>query len=230
MNTEKYREWLIIKGYSKQTTESNITMLQRFLQWLTKENIDIVETNYNDVMAFIQSCNQRGNERQTIQQYVVAIRHYYSHLIYEGDMNDNPASNIEIKGIKRRKLHDTLNAKELEEVYKSYPSELVIKKNAPPQKANQLARKRNKIILGLIIYQAIRSEELAALETTHLKLREGKIIVQGKRRSNERTLKLEGFQIIDLMDYLNETRKSIIRNQSTANSEIIFYKKLWNEF
>ena len=154
---------------------------------------------------------RRGNERQTIQQYVVAIRHYYSHLIYEGDMNDNPASNVEIKGIKRRKLHDTLNSKELEQVYKSYPTELEIKKNSPPQKLNQLARKRNKIILGLIIYQAVRSEELAALETTHLKLREGKIIVQGKRRSNERTLKLEGFQIIDLMDYLNETRKALLQ-------------------
>ena len=148
----------------------------------------------------------------------------------EGDINDNPASNIEIKGIKRRKLHDTLNAKELEEVYKSYPSELVIKKNAPPQKANQLARKRNKIILGLIIYQAIRSEELAALETTHLKLREGKIIVQGKRRSNERTLKLEGFQIIDLMDYINETRKALLQINQRETNFLFFSKNGGNHF
>jgi site-specific recombinase XerD len=110
-NENKYREWLIIKGYSKNTTASNITMLQRFTHWLAKENIDIAATTYNDVMAFIQSCNQRGNERQTVQQYVVAIRHYYNHLMYEGEMNDNPASNIEIKGIKRRKLHDTLKCK-----------------------------------------------------------------------------------------------------------------------
>ena len=142
----------------------------------------------------------------------------------EGDINDNPASNIEIKGIKRRKLHDTLNAKELEEVYKNYLSELAIKKNAPPQKANQLARKRNKIILGLIIYQAIRSEELAALETTDLKLREGKIIVKGKRRSNERMLKLEGFQIIDLMDYINETRKALLKINQQQTAKLFFTK------
>ena len=229
----KYREWLIIKGYSKQTTESNITMLKRFLQWLEIENIDIIETNYNDVMAFIQSCNKRGNERNTIQQYVVAIKHYYSHLIYEGDINDNPASNIEIKGIKRRKLHDTLNAKELEEVYKSYPTVLTpspserVGVRLPPQKLNQLARKRNKIILGLIIYQAIRSEELAALETTDLKLREGKIIIKGKRRSNERTLKLEGFQIIDLMDYINETRKALLEINKSCHPELVEGSKLF---
>jgi site-specific recombinase XerD len=58
MNTEKYKEFLIIKGYSKLTTESNIKMLQRFTQWLAKENIDIAATGYNDVIAFIQSCKR----------------------------------------------------------------------------------------------------------------------------------------------------------------------------
>lgn len=224
MNTEKYREWLIIKGYSKNTAESNITMLQRFTQWLEKENIDIAATGYNDVMAFIQSCNQRGNERQTIQQYVVAIRHYYSHLIYEGEISDNPASNIEIKGIKRRKLHDTLNIEELEQLYKSYPAELETKKNSPPQQLNQLARKRTKVMLGLLIYQGIRVDELAELETTDLKLREGKIIIKGKRRTNERTMKLEGFQIIDLMDYINETRKALLQINQRETKQLFFGK------
>jgi site-specific recombinase XerD len=228
MNTEKYREWLIIKGYSKNTTESNITMLQRFTQWLEKENIDIAETNYNDVMAFIQSCNQRGNERQTIQQYVVAIRHYYSHLIYEGDMSDNPASNIEIKGIKRRKLHDTLNVEELEQLYKSYPAELEQKKKSPPQQLNQLARKRTKVMLGLLIYQGIRVDELAELETTDLKLREGKIVIKGKRRTNERTMKLEGFQTIDLMDYINETRKALLQISQRETAKLFFSKDKGN--
>jgi integrase/recombinase XerD len=236
MNTEKYRQWLIIKGYSKNTTESNITMLQRFTQWLEKENIDIAETTYNDVMAFIQSCNQRGNERQTVQQYVVAIRHYYNHLIYEGEMNDNPASNIEIKGIKRRKLHDTLNAKELEEVYKSYPAELTpsplerVGVRLPPQKSNQLARKRSKVMLGLLIYQGIRVDELAELEVTDLKLREGKIIIKGKRRTNERTMKLEGFQVIDLLDYINETRKALLAINQRETTKLFFSKDRGNNF
>jgi integrase/recombinase XerD len=232
----KFRDWMIIKGYSKNTTESNITMLQRFTQWLEKENIDIAETTYNDVMAFIQSCNQRGNKRQTIQQYVVAIRHYYNHLIYEGEMNDNPASNIEIKGIKRRKLHDTLNAKELEEVYKSYPAELTpsplerVGVRLPPQKSNQLARKRSKVMLGLLIYQGIRVDELAELEVTDLKLREGKIIIKGKRRTNERTMKLEGFQVIDLLDYINETRKALLAINQRETTKLFFSKDKGNNF
>jgi len=220
----KYREWLIIKGYSKNTTESNITMLQRFTQWLEKENIDIAATTYNDVMAFIQSCNQRGNERHTIQQYVVAIRHYYNHLIYEGEMNDNPASNVEIKGIKRRKLHDVLNVEELEQLYKSYPAELEIKKKSPPQQSNRLARKRSKVMLGLLIYQGIRVDELAELETTDLKLREGKVFIKGKRRTNERVLKLEGFQVIDLMDYINETRKALLQINQRETVKLFFSK------
>jgi len=230
MNEAKYKEWLLIKGYSKNTTESNITMLQRFLQWLEKENIDIAASSYNDVMAFIQSCNQRGNERQTVQQYVVAIRHYYNHLIYEGEMNDNPASNIEIKGIKRRKLHDTLNVEELEQLYKSYPAELEAKKKSPPQLSNQLARKRSKVMLGLLIYQGIRVDELAELETTDLKLREGKILIKGKRRTNERTMKLEGFQVIDLLDYINETRKALLAINQRETTKLFFSKDRGNNF
>jgi site-specific recombinase XerD len=160
----------------------------------------------------------------------VAIRHYYSHLIYEGDMNDNPASNIEIKGIKRRKLHDTLNSEELEQLYKSYPAELEAKKKSPPQQLNQLARRRTKVMLGLLIYQGIKVEELAELEINDLKLREGKIIIKGKRRTNERTMKLEGFQIIDLMDYINETRKALLQINQRETTKLFFSKDKGNHF
>ena len=79
----------------------------------------------------------------------------------------------------------------------------------------------------MIIYQAVRSEELAALETTDLKLREGKIIIQSKRRSNERTLKLEGFQIIDFMDYLNETRQALLEINKKCHPELVEGSKLF---
>ena len=50
------------------------------------------------------------------------------------------------------------------------------------------AKKRNKIILGLLIYQGIRTEELERLELQDLQLREGKITIQGSKRTQSRTL------------------------------------------
>jgi integrase/recombinase XerD len=83
----------------------------------------------------------------------------------------------------------------------------------PPQERNGLSRKRNKVILGLIVYQAVRSEELTRIQVTDVKLRTGEIMIPGTRRSNERTLKLDPAQMIDLMEYLNDTRKRILAHR-----------------
>ncbi len=69
--------------------------------------------------------------------------------------------------------------------------------------------KRNKIILGLIIYQGLTTEELHQLESEHLKLKHGKIKVPGSRKRNSRTLDLKPFQILELNEYVNEIRPTI---------------------
>lgn len=123
------------------------------------------------------------------------------------EINDNPCTNIDVKGVKRKILYETFSPEELETIYKNYKSE------------NHLVHKRNKIILGLIIYQGIRTEELAKLTVSDVKLREGKIFIPGSRRHNERELTLEAHQLYDLMDYINETRKLFIaiRGQDSKN-------------
>jgi hypothetical protein len=47
----------------------------------------------------------------------------------EGEMNDNPCSNIKIKGIKRKVLHEILTAEELESLYNNYATEINLKKS-----------------------------------------------------------------------------------------------------
>ncbi|MCH8318049.1 MAG: tyrosine-type recombinase/integrase [Bacteroidetes bacterium] len=48
------------------------------------------------------------------------------------------------------------------------------------------------------------------MEVEHVKLREGTIYVPGSRKSNSRELQLQAHQVIDIMDYINETRKLIL--------------------
>lgn len=50
------------------------------------------------------------------------------------------------------------------------------------------------------------TEELSRLETGHVNLKEGKLYIPGNRRRNSRTLELKPFQILDLHQYLTETR------------------------
>jgi integrase/recombinase XerD len=224
----KFKEWLQIKGYSSTTVETIIKATEYFLVWSEKENItDISETSHNDVIAYIQHYNLKGTGKKTIAHYILHLKKYFDWLMSEGEMNDNPCSNIKIKGIKRKVLHEILSIEELEKLYNDYATEISLQKSEtlkspPPQHIQNLARKRNKIILGLFVYQGLRTEEIIKLQTADVILREGKIFIPGARRSNERTLKLESQQVFDLLDYINDTRKQILyhRNITEPNQEL----------
>lgn len=222
---KKFKEWLIIKGYSSTTVATVIKAVEYFLLWAEKENIsDVTETSHNDVIAYIQHYNIKGTEKKTIAHYILHVKKYFDWLISEGEITDNPCSNIKIKGIQRKVLHEILTIEELEKLYNNYHTEIKTEplKHLPPQYLQTLARKRNKVIIGLIIYQAVRSEEILKMQTGDIKLREGKIFIAGTRRSNDRTLKLESQQVFDLLDYINDTRKQILlhRNITTLTPEL----------
>lgn len=225
---EKFKEYLTIKGYSSKTVESIMIAVNYFMAWYEQENInDITAVTHNDVMAYIQYQNIRGVSRKTVAHYVMHTQKYFNWLITENEVTDNPCSNIKIKGIKRKVLHDILKPDELEKLYEDYATETTIEKTEtmktpPPQHLQNLARKRNKVILGLIVYQAVRSEEIMQLQISDVKLREGKIKIPAARRSNGRVLKLESHQLYDMLDYINDTRKQILycRKISEPNQEL----------
>jgi integrase/recombinase XerD len=212
----KFKEWLQIKGYSSKTVDTIIKAVEYFIAWSENENItDVSETTHNDIIAYIQHYNIKGTGRKTIAHYILHLKKYFDWLMSEGEVNDNPCSNIKIKGIKRKVLHELLSMEELENLYHDYATEITIEKTdkikcPPPMQLQQLARKRNKIILGLLTYQGLQTEEVIRLQLTDVKLREGKIFIAATKRSNERTLKLESHQVFDLLDYINDTRKQIL--------------------
>jgi site-specific recombinase XerD len=221
-NHSKFNEWLIIKGYTSRTIETVIKAVDYFLQWMEKENInDITETTHNDIIAYIQHYNIKGTGKKTIAHYVLHLKKYFEWLITENEVDDNPCSNIKIKGIKRKILYEILPMEELENLYNNYSTEI----NQPnmPMQLQILARKRNKIMVGLLVYQGLQTEEIIRLQMQDVQLREGKIFIAGTKRSNERTLKLESHQVFDLLDYVNDTRKQILHyKQETNNVQELF--------
>ena len=164
-----FRKYLLEKDQSPNTTEGHISRTTRFLQWLKEENVTIGQMRYADVLHYIKQCTDRGNSKRTLQILVNTLKHYFNHLVEEETIEANPAERILIKGVKRRIIYDILEIEELEEIHRSYNNK-------------GLAAKRNKVILGLIIYQGVNTTELGKLEVQDVKLREGKIYVPGSRR------------------------------------------------
>lgn len=203
---EYFTEYLTIKGYSQSTTEGQVNSVKRFLKWAEDENLEEEQLSYNDVLAYVkylQTCPEHGRRKKgvkqrTVQLYINALKHYFNFLQHEAQtIENNPAENIAVKGVKRQHLYDLFTEEELTEVYQGYQVKGVV-------------GRRNKIILGLLLYQGLKTEELAALTPQDLKLREGKIFIAGGRRTNERNLELQAFQIIDIQDYIYKTRPLLL--------------------
>src|SRR5690606_7139498 len=113
-------------------------------------------------------------------------------------------------------LQESFTTEELQTIYETFCNTLP----ASGGIGSKLSHVRNKIMLGLIIYQGIRSEELARLKIQDIRLREGKIYIMGGRRSEEREMILEAHQLYDLMDYINETRKMILMLTEKTTDEL----------
>jgi len=218
---EEYSQYLIAKGYSTESTTGMVKTTRRFLLWINEQNLEIALLNYNDITAYIKSNQQRNIKTRTVQYIATNVNHYLNYLVEAGILSHNPALALKIKNAKRKTVYNILSPAELETIYKTYKAELPDKRSSlpplgerkggyPPQTLNKLARKRNKTLLGLLIYQGIATDDIKNIELSHLELREGKITIPETRRSNERTLKLEPFQILDLFDYINGTRKEIL--------------------
>lgn len=219
---KNFAAYLLLKGFSTTTTKRYISDTEEFIQWTKKENVEIISSSYADVLHYIQGKRNKVKQR-TISIHLNSIKHYYNYLISKGQLVNNPATPIEIKGIKRKILYHTLNKQELESLYHNYtlPNNDDPNKNQNWFKTSLLASKRNKVILGLMIYQGLNSNEIKSLTVTDIKLREGKIYIAGTRRSNERELNLESHQVLDMMEYTLQTRKELLQ-QTKKQSDKLF--------
>lgn len=211
-----FKVYLLRKGFSRQTIKGYQIQLRRYQKWLEKENLVDTAVSYNDIVFYIQGKRERVSQR-TIQSETNVIKHYYNHLKQIGSIKENPVINVQVKGVKRRKLYNVLNKKELEELFNDYRS-LEVGKGRNRERQRQL-HKIGQVVLSLVVYQGLTTTELKRLKLKDVRLREGILFVAGTRRSNERNLKLEAHQVMDLMEYQLSIRGTL---EPTQESELFF--------
>lgn len=177
----------------------------------TKETID-----YKTFLKYIEELKQTGIKTHTLQSYIGNLKIYFKYLQQENNRLDNPIENINIRGKIKTVLGHLLTADELEDLYYSYSTE---EKDFPlwgnAQRAMGL-RKRNKVIIGLLVYQGLQTKEIQYLKAEHIDLYKGKIYVPQTAKTNARTLEIKPWQLMELMEYLQKVRPQIIPKDEEA--------------
>jgi site-specific recombinase XerD len=193
-----FRYYLQGKEYSHASIATYERFTDQFLEWAQKENLPIEQIRYQDILLYTKHCSSKKNHSQrTVQHTIITLGHYFDYLQDTQQIEGNPTKGIKVQGVKRKTLYHILEPNELHTIYNSYG-------------ATTLSQKKNKVIIGMLVYQGLKTEELDRLETKDVKLKEGKVEIAGSKKGNARTLQLEAHQVLDVYEYVKETRPQIL--------------------
>lgn len=202
---QHFKNHLIKNKLSEDTIQTYQKCISIFLNRIQEENKAPEDIKYTDIINFIEYLKEQGKSIGRINIYLLAIRHYYDYL----DINNYPAEGVILKGRKRTIPANLIEEKDLQNLYENYPD-------------TDFISKRNKVIIGLFVYQAISREELEKLKPEHLLLNKAKVIIPPGRNTNQRTLPLNASQIGDFYEYM-EIIRSELEQQCKFKSDKLFF-------
>lgn len=167
------------------------------------------KANYKDVTIYIGVLRNRYSKASTLSRIVSSIKAYYDYLCSEGTRSDNPAKAIKLRGRQSRdiQLQDLFTAEELESLLNR-------------KERYAYLDHRNKVLAGLLIYQALLPNEIEALAVGDINLNTGSIYIKPTYKTNARTLQLKPSQILLFHQYITEVRARLL-NGNASNSLLV---------
>lgn len=202
---EEYNNYLEKEQYTKTTIKSYRLQAEKFTEWVTKQGLQINLFNYKEAIQYVQYLQSRHTKPKTINGKLAAVRQYFNYLVDVNEIITNPFTDLKVQGEKKNGLlHNLLSSDELEDLYYSYETET----DKHPRRI--LANKRNKVIIGLLVYQGVTTSDLKRLELEHLELYKGKVYIPRGNIGNRRTLELKPWQVMEFIEYINEVRPKLL--------------------
>ncbi len=181
--------------YTPATTESYLREIAAFMG----NYPECKSATFTDITAYIRQLRMRYSNAQTLNRVVSAIKVYYDYLCYSGERTDHPARSI--------RLHDQRSRDvQLQELFSPGELEGLLGKN----ERYKALYSRNKIMMGLLVNQGLRVQEMAEIGVTDVNLHKANIYIKSTPNTNSRTLTLKAPQILLLHTYLQQDRPRLL--------------------
>jgi integrase/recombinase XerD len=155
---------------------------------------------YKDILDYVGALRTRYSNPSTLNRILCSLKAYYGYLCANGQRPDNPAKSILLKDGRSRdiQLQDLLTMEELEVLL-----------NRPERYAHLAGR--NKVLISLLIYQALYPVEMEALRVGDINLEAGAVRTQATAKTNGRELSLKPSQILLFYAYIREMRPLLLK-------------------
>jgi len=158
-----------------------------------------VTAAYKDILFYIGALRSRYTNASTLNRILCSIKAYYDFLCVSGQRPDNPAASILLKDQRSRdiQLQDLFTMEELEVLL-----------NRPERYLNLSGR--NKVLISLLIYQALYPVEMESIRVSDINLDAGLIYIRATAKTNGRELLLKPNQILLFYEYIREVRPQLL--------------------
>ncbi len=162
-----------------------------------------LNSSYQDIMDYVSELRKQYKP-QMIKVVLAGLKKYYQYLVQEGKRNDNPCKNIFLKDKRKEiQLQDLFSTKELEFLMER-------------EERYGILEIRNKVVLSLLIYQALPVGSMVSLQLKDIDLEKGEIYIKSNNTTNARTLSLKTNQILLFHKYIEEIRPQLLKRKSQS--------------
>jgi len=199
------------KKYSKSTLASNLYHIKRFTDYYGKRS---EKASYTDILRYIEHLRKNYDlHPKTLRHCLYGVKIYFNYLLATGKRKDHPCSELYLKDKINKQIQvDNLYSPEtLDYFFESYHI-----------RRKKRLENRNKIIISLLIYQALTVTEIAQLQIENINLGKGEIYIKGNHHQQSRTLPLQAKQILLFYHYLSKDRKILLRYNKKNTEETAF--------
>lgn len=196
MNLKDYLQ----EHYTPKTAAAYTREINSFLKAVPKAEKAVHE----DIADYIGALRKRYNSPATLNRILCSIKAYYDYLYATGKRNNNPARSLRLRDRQNRdiQLQDLFTTEELEKLLER-------------KERYTLLTYRNKVMMSLLIYQALSPTEMERIETTDVNLEKGEIYIRSTHKTNSRNLQLKPMQIMLFFQYLQEIRPKLLKNNKS---------------
>jgi len=203
----------LLKTYSKSTLSSNFYNIKRFTDYYPGK---AEKATYKDVIQYIEHLRKNCNlHPKTLKHCLYAVKIYFNYLLETGRRKDHPCSELNLKDKINKQIQvDTLYSEQtLEHFFET----------ANPARRKHRLDDRNKIIVSLLIYQALTVTEIANLTIQDINLEKGEIFILSQEfHQQSRTLPLKAKQVLLFYKYLNKDRPVLLSYNKSERAEYSF--------
>jgi integrase/recombinase XerD len=190
---------IYIENFSKAETEDSRTLLKNKQHGAQK-------ALHKDIVEYLGALRKRYPNGKTVRRILGSIKAYYDFLSYTGKRKDNPAKSIRLRDKENRdiQLQDLFTPEELESLMHR------------EERFNALEY-RNKVLMSLLIYQALQVRELEAITLNDINLEQATIYIKATGKTGSRTLQLKPNQILLFHQYITESRNKLMKRNPAAH-------------